>query len=42
LTYQSAEVKDNAPLTPNHFLHGQMGGQSAPEARDEVSCNPKK
>jgi len=27
LTYQSAEVKDNIPLTPNHFLHGQMGPQ---------------
>ena len=26
LTYQSANVKDYVPLTPNHFLHGQMGG----------------
>ena len=24
LTYQSANIKDNVPLTPNHFLHGQM------------------
>ena len=23
-------------LTPNHFLHGQMGGQFAPEATDEI------
>jgi len=42
LTYQSAEVKDSLPLTPNHFLHGQMGGQFAPEEIDEVTFNPKK
>jgi len=42
LTYQSASVKDNIPLTPNHFLHGQAGGQFAPEALDEVGLNPKK
>ena len=29
LTYQSAEIKDNIPLTPNHILHGQAGGQFA-------------
>ena len=42
LTYQSANVKDNIPLTPNHFLHGQMGGQFAPEVINEVGFNPKK
>ncbi|XP_065893456.1 uncharacterized protein [Dysidea avara] len=42
LTYQSASVKDNIPLTPNHFLHGQVGGQFAPEVIDEVGFNPKK
>ena len=42
LTYQSANVKDNIPLTPNHFLHSQMGGQFAPEEIDEVGFNPKK
>ena len=26
LTYQSANIKDDVPLTPNHFLYGQMGG----------------
>ena len=26
LTYQSANLEDNVPLTPNHFLHGQIGG----------------
>ena len=31
LTYQSADVRDVVPLTPNHFLMGQMGGQFAPE-----------
>ena len=31
LTYQSADVCDIVPLTPNHFLLGQMGGKFAPE-----------
>ena len=35
LTYQSANIKD-VPLTPNHFLHGPMGGQFAPESVDVV------
>jgi len=39
LTYQSAEVIDNIL---NHFLHGQMGGQFAPKAINEVSYNPKR
>ena len=30
LTYQSANHTDDVPLTPNHFLHGQIGGQFAP------------
>ena len=42
LTYQSANIKDNVPLTPNHFLHGQMGGQFAPEVVDEIAHDPKK
>ena len=42
LTYQSANVKDNVPLMPNHFLHGQMGGQFAPEVIDEVAFDPKR
>ena len=25
LTYQSANPVDDVPLTPNHFLHGQIG-----------------
>ena len=31
LTYQSAHPKDTPILTPNHFLHGQIGGESRPE-----------
>ena len=42
LTYQSADSKDATPLTPNHFLHGQAGGLSAPESVDEIAFNPKK
>ena len=42
LTYQSADSKDATPLTPNHFLHGQAGGLSAPESVDEIVLNPKK
>ena len=34
LTYQSADVRDLIPLTPNHFLYGQMSGQFAPEAEE--------
>jgi len=41
LTCQSADVKDTTPLTPNHFLHGQMGGVSAPESVDEVTFSPR-
>ena len=26
LTYQSANPHDDIPLTPNHFLHSQIGG----------------
>ena len=32
LTYQSSDPRDSVPLTPNHFLHGQMEGQFAPES----------
>ena len=26
LTYQTADIKDDIPLTPNHFLYGLAGG----------------
>ena len=31
LTYQSSSVNDSLPLTPNHFLHGKVGGRFASE-----------
>ena len=42
LTYQTANPKDNVPLTPNHFLIGQIGGQFAPEVDIETNYNPQK
>ena len=36
LTYQTANVDDDVPLTPNHFLHGQMGGRFAPKTVDQT------
>ena len=39
LTYQSSDPKDVLPLTPNHFLHGQVGGILAPESVDYTSFN---
>ena len=43
LTYQSANpAEDDVPLTPNHLLFGQIGGQFAPQAVEEVSNNPRK
>ena len=42
LTYQSANPHDNTPLTPNHFLHGQAGGQFAPESVDTTSFSLKR
>ena len=32
LTYQSSDPRHRVLLTPNHFLHGQIGGQFAPES----------
>ena len=32
LTYQSSSPTDLTPLTPNHFLHGQLGGRFAPDS----------
>ena len=42
LTYQSANPADDVPLMPNHFLHGQIGGQFAPTSADETQYNPRK
>ena len=42
LTYQSASPEDDPPLTPNHFLHGQAGGQFAPDSVDSGEFNIKR
>ena len=42
LTYQSANPMDDVPLTPNHFLFGQVGGQFAPETVDTSPYNMRK
>ena len=42
LIYQSANPEDDVPLTPNHFLFGQVGGQFASESVDKTTFNPKK
>ena len=40
--YLSANLKDNLPSTPNHFLHGQVGGKFATESVDETDFHPRK
>ena len=42
LTYQSISPEDIVPLTPNHFLHGQVGGRFAPECVDSVAFNSRR
>ena len=41
LTYQSANPSDILPLTPNHFMHGQVGGEFAPDTVDTTDFNPR-
>ena len=42
LTYQSANPHDDIPLTPNHFLHGQIRGHFAPSSVDHTQYNLRK
>ena len=42
LTYQSTDPADDVPLTPNHFLHEQIGGQFAPTTVDDTQFNLRK
>ena len=42
LTYQIADIKDDIPLTPNHFLYGIAGGEFAPDGLDTECYNLKK
>ena len=41
LPYQSSDPRDSVPLIPNHFLHGQMGGQFAPEFVETTTFHPR-
>lgn len=38
LTYQSANLDDDVPLTPNHFLIAHISDQFAPESVDETTA----
>lgn len=40
--YQSANPEDDVPLTPNHFLIGEVVGKFAAESVDETSYSLKK
>ena len=42
LTYQPANPADDVPLTPEHFLHGQIGRQFAPESAVDTELSPKR
>ena len=42
LTYQSADVRDVSPITPSHFLFGQLGGQFAPEGEEQIQYGVKR
>ena len=41
LMYQGADSWDEPVLTPNLFLVGQLGGQLAPQATDDIAFNPR-
>ena len=41
LTYHSSDPRGSVPLTTNHFLHGQMGGQFAPESVEAATLHPR-
>ena len=41
LTYQSSDPREDVPLTPNHFLQGQMGGQFVPDSVETTPLPPR-
>ena len=42
LTYQSWHPVQDVPLTPNHFVHGQLGGTFAPASAGETEFKDKR
>ncbi len=42
ITYVSSDANDLCPLTPDHFIHGQLEGKFAAEASDEETLDPRK
>ena len=42
LTYASSDIKDEIPLTPNHFLIGSTSGKFISETIDSTDYHPKK
>ena len=42
ITYQTANPEDDLPLTPNHFLHGRVGGEFAPVTVDTDGFNARR
>ena len=42
LTYQTADIEDDIPLTPNHFLRGLAGTEFSPDSADAECYNLKK
>ena len=42
LTCQTTDSSDDVPLTSNHFLHRQIGGQFGPTSVDGTDFNPRK
>ena len=41
LTYEGADPQNEPVLTRNYFLVGQLGGQLAPQVKDDIAFNPR-